>query len=473
MAHIHFVGIGGIGMSGIAMVLLEMGYKVSGSDLKASRITKRLEMLGATCYADHNSENVIGADVIVVSSAIPEDNPEIIEARKRNIKIIQRAEMLGSLMKEKTGIAVAGTHGKTTTTSMVAKVLEYNGLNPTVVIGGELNDSGSNAKLGYDPYFIAEADESDASFLNLSPKIAIITSIDSDVNLNVMPYSACNFDYEMTMKKIKENFLIFINRIPDDGKIILCSDNSHIRELIPEISKPIITYGINSGADLEASNISLARFCSTSTVKYKGKILGELTLRVPGKHNVLNALASIAVGLQIGMDFDSIKEALFDFQGVKRRFQIYGEIGDVLIVDDYAHNPSKIKAALHAAQTGWKNRVVAVFQPHRYSRTMFLFNEFTEAFSDADVLIVTDIYSAGEEPILGIKGENIAETIHSKVKKKEVFYIPKAEDVIAFLHKNSRPGDLIITLGAGDICKVAEKLYYQLKKTELDFAATG
>lgn len=473
MKHIHFVGIGGIGMSGIARVLLEMGYKVTGSDLKESRILKKLETLGAKCYIGHRAENIGDADTVVVSSAISPNNPEIVEAQAKNVRILQRAEMLGHLMKNRVAIAIAGTHGKTTTTSMIATIFEYSGLDSTVVIGGELNDIGSNAKLGSDPYFVAEADESDASFLYLWPFMAVVTNIDSDVNLNVMPYVAYNFDYEKTMEKIIQNFEEFINRVPSDGSVVLCADNENVRKILPRIYRKRQTFGFSRDADYRADQVKLSMFCSSSIIQYKGKVIGELKLRVPGRHNILNALAATVIGFEVGLNFKEIKSALYLFEGVQRRFQMLGEVSGILVVDDYAHNPSKIKAALHGARTGWNKRVIAVFQPHRYTRTMFLFEEFTEAFYDADILIVTDIYSAGECPIVGVKGENLANMIKKKAKNLEVLYIPRSEDVLSYLHKISVSGDLVITLGAGDISKVAYKFCKELKKRELNYAATG
>ncbi|MDQ7822691.1 MAG: UDP-N-acetylmuramate--L-alanine ligase [Candidatus Eremiobacteraeota bacterium] len=473
MRQVHFIGIGGIGMSGIARVLLEKGYRVTGSDIRPSSMMRKLEDLGASCFIGHSGQNIGSADVVVVSSAIPEKNPELVEARRRQIKVVQRAEMLGFLMQSVYGIAVAGTHGKTTTTSMIAAVLEQNGLDPTVVIGGELNDIGSNARLGHDPYLVAEADESDASFLHLSPRMAVITSIDSDVNLNVMPYVACNYDYDLTMKKIIENFKAFIERLPGDGNVVLCIDNENVRNLYPSVGRRKISYGLSPDADIRAEEITLAEFCSTSKISFKGKLLGNLHLRVPGRHNVQNALAAIAIGLELGFSFEGIRKALHAFPGVQRRFQILGEASGVLVVDDYAHNPSKIKAALHAARTGWGKRVIAVFQPHRYSRTRFLFDEFSGAFNDADVLIVTDIYSAGEQPIVGMRGETLAEYIAQRAPHVEVLSIPKNDEVIAYLAQFAAPGDLVITLGAGDICRVAEKLCERLNMRHIQYAATG
>lgn len=473
MKHIHFVGIGGIGMSGIARVLLEMGYTVSGSDIKETRMTKKLEALGASCFIGHRGENLGDADTVVVSSAININNPEIMEARQKGVRIVRRAEMLGFLMKDRISIAVAGTHGKTTTTSMIATMLEYNKFDPTVVIGGELNDSGSNAKLGFDPYLVAEADESDASFLYLRPTKAVITNIDSDVNLNVMPYAACNFDYEQTMEKIVQNFQEFIRRMPDHGSVVLCYDNENVRKILPSIDKKITTYGFSPGADYQIDEVALAQFCSTSTVRFRGKPIGELRLRVPGRHNVLNALASTIIGLELGLDFNRIALSLLAYEGVQRRFQVLGERSGIMVVDDYAHNPSKIRAALHAARTGCRKRVIAVFQPHRYTRTRFLFEEFTESFYDADILIVTDIYSAGECPIVGVKGENLAAAIAKKAHHCDVVHVPKSDEILGYLRKIAMPGDIVITLGAGDICTVAGKFYSELAQSRLNYAATG
>ncbi len=459
MRHIHFIGIGGIGMSGIAKVLLEMGYTVTGSDIKPSRMAKKLELMGAKCSIGHQAGNVGNADAIVISSAIPEHNPEIQEARRRDIRIMQRAEMLGYLMSCRMGIAVAGTHGKTTTTSMIAAVMEHNALNPTVVIGGELNDIGSNAKLGRDTYLLAEADESDASFLHLIPRIAVITNIDSDVNLNVMPYAACNFNYDRTMEVVKENFRHFAAGVPDEGKVVLCIDNELVRTFLAPRVRRKITYGFHPDADIQARDMELVRFSSRAEVYYRGKLMGTLVLKVPGRHNIQNALAAIAVGMELGLSFDAISSALYAFEGVQRRFQILGESAGVLVVDDYAHNPQKIMAALHAARTGARNRVVAVFQPHRYSRTRFLLDEFAGAFHDADEIIVTDIYPAGEEPIVGIKGEIVADRIREKVRNARVIHIPRIDDLVPYLLDITREGDIVITLGAGDICKVAEKLH--------------
>lgn len=452
--HVHFVGIGGIGMSGIARVLLEMGWKVSGSDLKSSSITGGLEEMGARIYVGHRAENVADAEVVVLSSAIPNENPEVQEAVRRGLRLVQRCEMLAFLMRQKYGIAVAGTHGKTTTTSMVAKVLEHSNLRPTVIIGGEVNDIGSNAKLGGGYHLVAEADESDASFVYLEPKIAIVTNMDSDVNLSAEPFLDVNFDAEETMNRVKSMFETFANRLPSDGRLILCWDHERVRELASKIDRPTTTYGFHPQAALTVRDLKLDGLKCIAEVVYQGQTLGIMQLNVPGKHNVLNALAAIAVGLELELAPAEILSALAKYEGVQRRFQILGENAGVTVVDDYAHNPQKVAAALHAAKTAvakTQGRVVAVFQPHRYTRTKFLFDEFTRCFGDSDVLLVTDIYSAGETPILGLRVENLVEEIAGNFPDVEIHHTPKEIDVMRKLGSVCRPGDLVITLGAGDV----------------------
>lgn len=461
--HVHFVGIGGIGMSGIARVLLQLGHTVSGSDLRSSRLVQSLQNMGAVFYLGHDGKNIEGADVVVVSSAVSEDNPEIAAAKSRGIPIKQRAEMLNYLMKARYGIAVAGTHGKTTTTSMIAMMLEKCGKNPTVIIGGELNDIGSNAKLGKDEYLVAEADESDASFTNLEPRIAVVTNIDTDVNLNVAPFSNLEYDHAKISEKVVLSFKQFIDKIPEDGKAVLCVDSAKIKKILPEIKKPYVTYGFSRGAHYSVTSVQLKDFQSFCKVKKKGRIIGTLHLNVPGKHNILNALAAIAVGFEVGLKYKDMKKALGDYIGVKRRFQLWGEYEDIMIVDDYAHNPSKVSAAIEGARTGWKKRVIAVFQPHRYTRTKFLLEEFKDSFHSADVLIVTDIYSAGEAPIKGVSAEDLARNIRRNGSGPEVKFIPRKEEVIEYLLSIIHPGDLVLTLGAGDIWTVAESLAGRLK----------
>jgi UDP-N-acetylmuramate--alanine ligase len=443
-------------MSGIARVLLDMGYEVSGSDLRVSSFTRRLEELGARIYVGHSRENAAGAEVVVVSTAVPPDNPETVFARESGIPVIPRAEMLGHLMKSRFGIAVAGTHGKTTTTSLIAQVMEKNGFDPTVVIGGEVNDIGSNAKLGMDGYLVAEADESDASFLSLAPRIAVVTSMDADVNLNVGRFSDHNFDLDGTRELVRAMFLEFLDKLPPDGKAILCLDNENVQMVIPRVRVPYITYGFSPEAELRAVSVRMQNFHSSCRVYRGRKFLGNLCLRIPGRHNIVNALAAVAVGMELGLEFKKISRAIDSFIGVQRRFQVLGSHEGVMVVDDYAHNPAKLKAAVAAAGTGNMKRVLAVFQPHRYSRTKFLLKEFGSAFAGADVLIVTDIYSAGEVPIEGVSGKAIVEVVQSNGKKPEVIFISPKEKIVDYLLENVREGDLVITLGAGDIHTVAE-----------------
>jgi len=463
----HFVGIGGIGMSGIARVLLQMGYSVSGSDLKASRITRDLETLGARICQGHSPDNIRGADVLVVSSAVPADNAELVAAQEAGLIIMQRGQMLSHLMQERVGVAVAGTHGKTTTTSMVATVLERNGLHPTVIIGGELNDIGSNAKLGTGHHLVAEADESDASFLDLSPRIAVVTSVDPDVNLSTSAFCGCGYDYDRTRNLVEELFVEFMHRVPEDGRVILCHDHPRIRALLPQVHRPILTYGLEPGADLVATGIELADYGSRSRVFLRGLELGELVLRVPGRHNVQNALVAVAIGLEVGLDFPAVARVLASFQGVRRRFQVMGTYNGITVVDDYAHNPSKVRAAIHAAHTGGARRIFAVFQPHRYSRTRFLAHEFVSAFEEADVLLMTDIYSAGESPLPGISAEVLIEGVRRHGRPTQVFHTPGASEVCQVLARECRPGDVVVCLGAGDISKCARDLKEHLSDPAL------
>ncbi len=462
MKHVHFIGIGGIGMSGIAQILISKGYTVSGSDLKRSHITDRLALAGASVYVGHSAANVFGADTVVISSAISEKNPELAFARENGLEVMQRAQVLGFLMQTQKGIAVAGTHGKTTTTSMISSVMRYNKLDPTVVVGGELASISSNASIGSGSYLVAEADESDASFLHLSPMHAIITNIDSDVNLNVEPYASCHNDYEQVMKTISRVFLEFTDRVCDGGAIVLCSDSEYVRKILPSISRPYITYGIKHDADFRAEDIVLSDYCSVSRIYCKSSFLGELKLRVPGRHNVQNALACIAICMEIGLDFDAIAAALEVFGGLKRRFDVLGNMNGIMVVDDYAHNPSKLRAAVHAAKTGNAKRVIAVFQPHRYSRTRFLMNELSEAFYEADILVVADIYSAGEKVDPEINSSDLASLIKKKSPNVDVHYIPERKDILHWLLANAEKGDVVITLGAGDICNVSEMFYSKL-----------
>jgi len=449
---IHFVGIGGIGMSGIAEVLLNLGYKVSGSDLRESDTTERLRGLGGQIAIGHAAENLTNVDVVVTSTAVQTDNPEVIEARRRMIPVIPRAEMLAELMRMKYGIAIAGTHGKTTTTSMVATVLTHAGIDPTIVIGGKLNTLGSNAKLGKGDFLVAEADESDGSFLKLSPSIAVVTNIDAD-----------HLDYyEGGIEQIKATFVEFINKIPFYGLAILCLEDRNIAEIIPLIKKRFMTYGLSSQADLRATHVKLEGFQTTFTAHYKGYRLGDITFQMPGSHNVLNALACTAVALELDVPFDKIQEGFAQFGGVGRRFTVKGEKNGIMVVDDYGHHPVEIRATLSAARNGWpERRLVVAFQPHRYSRTKELFNDFVTCFYDADVLILTDIYAASEQPIPGVSSEHLADEVR-RHGQRDVTYVADRTTLPDYLAGVVKEGDIVITLGAGNIWQAGEELVNKL-----------
>ncbi len=451
--HIHLVGIGGAGMNGIAEVLLNLGYKISGSDLKASETTRRLQSLGAVVNYGHSKNHIQGADVVVVSSAVKPDNPEVVSARQTLIPVISRAEMLAELMRMKYGIAVAGAHGKTTTTSLLATVLSRGGIDPTVVIGGKLNATGANAKMGEGEFLVAEADESDGSFLKLNPTIALITNIDRE-----------HLDYYKSLEEIKRIFLEFANKVPFYGLIIICLDDKHLQDLLPKLKKRCTTYGLTSQADLQAKNIKFTGLTTSFTVFYRNDTLGDVTINLPGAHNVLNALGAIAVALELDIDFSLIKEGLKEFSGVDRRFQIK-EINDITLVDDYAHHPTEIKATLSAAKNAWDRRVIAIFQPHRYSRTKILFKDFLTAFYQADVLVVANIYPAGENPIAGVSAKRLFEGIREHGHKNTVF-IPAKEEMVEWVLENLRPHDVVITLGAGDIWQTGEELLKRLSSEE-------
>ncbi len=448
---IHFVGIGGIGMSGIAEVLLNLGYKVSGSDLRKTEITERLEGLGGEIFIGHARENVANADVVVISSAVHEDNPEVVEAAERLIPVIPRAEMLAELMRMKYGVAIAGTHGKTTTTSMVATILAKGGIDPTIVIGGRLNSIGTNARLGQGKFLVAEADESDGSFLKLSPTIAVVTNIDAD-----------HLDFYKDIDEIKDTFVQFINKVPFYGLAVLCLDNGNIADIIPRVKKRFATYGLSAQADFRATEVRHAGFTTSFVAHYKGKRLGEIAFSMPGAHNVLNALATIAVAMELDIPFAEIQAGFKAFGGVGRRFQVKGEVRDIMVVDDYGHHPTEIRATLAAAKVGWDRRLVVVFQPHRYTRTKELFEEFVKAFYDADVLILTDIYPAGEKPIEGVTAEALAARI-KRHGQKDVTYIADRNAVCDQLLGMVKPGDIVLTLGAGNIWQAGEALVERLK----------
>ena len=442
---LHFVGIGGIGMSGIAELLLNLGYQVSGSDLKRSPLTDRLKTLGGNIKIGHDTGNIDGAHVVVISSAIRPDNVEVVEAKKQHIPVIPRVEMLAELMRLKYGVAVAGAHGKTTATSMIATVLVHGGLDPTAVIGGRLNAFGSNAKLGKGDFLVAEADESDGSFLKLSPAIAIVTNIDRE-----------HMDYYADLQEIRAAFVSFVNKVPFYGAAIVCLDNPNVQAIMPRIERQTITYGIKGPADLVASRVGYRDFGSLCHIQYKGNPLGALRLQIPGEHGILNALAAVATGLELDIPFNTIAAALESFQNADRRFQVKGEKNHVLVVDDYGHHPTEIAATLKAARNACNRRIVAVFQPHRYTRTQALEADFAQAFHDADLVLVTPIYAAGEEPIEGITAERLADRIR-EWGHQDACCLPDFPSIGQVLKERLRDGDLLLTLGAGDVWKVGEE----------------
>ena len=447
---IHFVGIGGIGMSGIAEVLLNLGYQVSGSDLARSETTERLASLGASVELGHHEDNLQDVDVVVISTAVRADNPEVVAAHRQMIPVIPRAEMLAELMRMKYGVAIAGTHGKTTTTSMVATMLSHGGIDPTAVIGGRLDSLGSNAKLGQGKFLVAEADESDGSFMKLSPTIAVVTNIDAD-----------HLDYYKDLNEIRDTFVDFINKVPFYGVAVLCLDDENIQACIPQVKKRFVTYGLTNQADFQAAEIVHDGEKTSFNVYYQSEKLGEITLHMPGRHNVLNTLAAVAVGMELELPFDVIAEGLNEFGGVQRRFQVKHNKNDIMVVDDYGHHPVEIKATLSAACSGWEKRVVAVFQPHRYSRTQALFEDFLTAFYQADKLIVMDVYAASEDPIPGVEARDLCDGI-SGHGHKDVTYIADKEAVVAHLKDVVQPGDLVITLGAGNVWQVGEEFIKEL-----------
>jgi UDP-N-acetylmuramate--alanine ligase len=453
---IHFVGIGGIGMSGIAEVLLNLGYKISGSDLKSSAITQRLATLGAIIFEGHQPENVAGAEVVVASSAVSADNPEIVEARALHIPVIQRAEMLAELMRLKYGIAIAGMHGKTTTTSMVAAVLAAGGLDPTVVVGGRVDAMGSNARLGKSQYLVAEADESDRSFLKLSPILAVVTNIDRE-----------HMDCYRSMKDVKRAFLEFMDRLPFYGMVVACNDDPLLRRLFPQIRRRLVTYGTRRGSDfqvkLDKPKPKPEKSCiSQFHVTYRGETLGAFELHVPGVHNILNATAAIAVGIGLDVPVLQIHSALASFAGVDRRFQLRGSAAGVSVIDDYGHHPTEIRATLAAARECGYRKVHVVFQPHRYTRTQSLMDEFATAFENADSLFVLDIYPAGEPPIPEITGEVLARRIGEK-GTPAAKYVSSFENAATSVIADAREGDMILTLGAGSVSQLGPMIIEKLQ----------
>lgn len=479
---IHFVGIGGIGMSGIAEVLLNLGYKVSGSDLKSSAVTQRLVSIGAIIFDGHRAENVTDAEVVVTSAAISADNPEVARAHELHIPVIRRAEMLAELMRLKYGIAIAGMHGKTTTTSMVAAVLAAGGLDPTVVVGGRVDALGSNARLGKSQYLVAEADESDRSFLKLSPILSVVTNIDRE-----------HMDCYRNMRDVKKTFLDFMDRVPFYGMIVACNDDPLLRRLLPEVQRRTVTYGTRRGPDFtvkvptlaakeaarmghpsdqrqnpqsapgDSAETTVGRALSRFQVSYRNQNLGEFTLHVPGLHNVLNATAAIAVGIGLDIGVEAIRTALDQFRGVDRRFQVRGNVAGISVIDDYGHHPTEIRATLAAARQCGFHKIHVIFQPHRYTRTRDLMEEFTTAFNDADSLFILDIYPASEVPIEGITGEVLVQKIREKTTRLGR-YVPSSAEAMDAAIAIAEPGDMILTLGAGSVSQLAPLLVQKLQE---------
>lgn len=453
---VHFVGIGGIGMSGIAEILLAEGFTVTGSDLVRSEVTERLEKLGARIIEGHEAANVEGAEVVVYSSAVkPEENPETAEAMRRKITIIRRAEMLAEVTRMRYGVAVAGTHGKTTTTSMIGLVLIEGGVDPTVIVGGKLADlGGTNARRGDGEWTVVEADEYDRSFLSLLPTIAVVTNLESE-----------HLDIYSGIDDLKRSFVEFANKVPFYGFVALCLDEPALVDIMPKLTRRVVSYGTTSQCDVRASDIRYSEGSSRFTVSLRGEELGEVRLNVPGLHNVKNALAAVTCGLEMGLKFRTIARALKKFSGVYRRFEVKGEENGVLVIDDYAHHPTEVKATLEGVKRGWDRRVIAIFQPHTYTRTRDFHDDFGKSFLNADEVIVTDIYPARERPIQGITGELVARSAVD-FGHRGVSYVPDKNDVPARIAEIVRPGDIILTMGAGDIWKIAEEILKRIKNAE-------
>jgi len=445
--HIHFVGIGGSGMSGIAEVLLNLGYVVSGSDQKKSPVTERLAAQGARTFEGHAAAHVEGAHVVVISTAVRPTNPEVLEARRLGIPVIPRAEMLAELMRLKYGVAVAGSHGKTTTTSMVAMILDKGGLDPTVVVGGRLGVLGSGARLGKGDFMVAEADESDRSFLKLSPTIAIVTNIDRE-----------HLDTYKDLADVQEAFLGFLNKVPFYGAGVVCLDDGPIQDILPRVERRVVTYGLSPQAQVSARDVRLKPSGSTYMLSANGQTLGEIDVAVPGAHNVLNSLAAVAVGLELAVPFESVRQGLAAFTGVDRRFQIRGDVGGVLLVDDYGHHPTEIRATLETLRgRAGSRRTVVLFQPHRYTRTQHLWDEFCRAFHLADLLLLVDIYPAGEEPVAGVTSEALAEAI-TRRGHRQVLYVGDLKKAADRLAREVKEGDVVLTLGAGSVWTAGDEL---------------
>lgn len=448
--HLHFVGIGGIGMSGIAEVLANLGYRITGSDLVQNETTIRLKQAGCEVAVGHSKDNVGDADVVVISSAVKGDNPEVVAARQAGIPVVPRATMLNELMRMKYGIAIAGSHGKTTTTSMVATIMAEANLDPTVVIGGKLDSLGTNARLGEGDFLVAEADESDGSFLQLTPTIAVVTNIDNE-----------HMDHYGTFDELRSAFRRFLDKVPFYGRAILCVDDTEVAGMLADLERPVIAYGLTAQADVRASDIIHDGFTSTFTASLGEDRLGEVILPVPGAHNIYNSLAAIAVGLELEVPFRVISDALASYAGTQRRFQKKGIVKGVAVYDDYAHHPAEISATLTAARSGWKGRIVALFQPHRFSRTRDLLPEFGMAFHNADRVFVCDIYSAGEDQIDNLTGEDVARSI-TRHGHRNVEFIGRFEEALNKIAQELQDGDLLLTLGAGDIWKAGEQILERL-----------
>ncbi len=449
---VHFVGIGGIGMSGIAEILLSQGFEISGSDRALSEITNRLSELGMKIYEGHSPENLHDADVLVYSSAVHTDNPEVKAAIERKIPIIKRSEMLAECMRMKYGIGIAGTHGKTTTTSMVGLTLTEGGIDPTIIVGGKLSGlGGTNARLGEGEYIVVEADEFDRTFLKLTPTIAAITTLERE-----------HLDTYKDLDDIKTAFIEFANKVPFYGFVVICLDEPALQDIIPSLEKKVITYGLTTQADIRAVDVSHNEFSSSFNVNYLGENLGRITLKVPGIHNVKNSLVAVCIAKKLEIEFEVIKKALESFSGVYRRFEIkYNK--EILVVDDYAHHPTETSATLAGVRAGWNRRLIAVFQPHLYTRTRDFYQEFGRSFLNSDIFICTDIYPAREEPIEGISGQLIVD-VAKKFGHKNVIYIQDKKDVPNKLMELRQDGDIIVTMGAGDIWRYGEKFVEQLKK---------
>lgn len=441
---IHFVGAGGIGMSGLAEILLNQGFKVSGSDRALTDITDRLSKLGMVIYEGHSADNVKDIDVLVYSSAVSPDNPELIAARERKIPVIKRAEMLAEVMRMKYGIGIAGTHGKTTTTSMTGLVLTEGKLDPTIIVGGKLSSlGGTNARLGNGEFIVVEADEFDRTFLKLTPSIAALTTLEKE-----------HLDTYKDINDLKAAFIEFANKVPFYGFVVLCLDEPALQDIIPDINKKVITYGISPQADVQALDIKHDQFVSKFTVEYRGEVLGDITLKIPGLYNVKNSLVAITIATELGIPFETIKKALESFSGVYRRFEVK-HAGDILVIDDYAHHPTETSATQSGVRSGWKRRLITVFQPHLYSRTRDFYEEFGRSFLLSDIFICTDVYPAREEPIPGVSGEMIIKAAR-KFGHKNAMYVPDKTQVESVLLNIVKPGDIVVTMGAGDIWKYGE-----------------